>query len=345
MGRRGRHEVLVLVWAVQALTASVLPGTSAATVDKEPEPRLPLEDAVRIAETFRLADAIGEGVWPGWSDAPRALLLVTRDREFLVHHPEPGKSFAAAGFDSVVASDVYVRDRVFDPRMQATFPAVGGIPTVVIGQPRRTDASHSTRWILTALHEHFHQWQQSRPGYYTGVNALGLARGDTTGTWMLDYDFPYDRPEIEAAFSELCEVLLGVVSGVNPLQRYLDAKEAFRKRTGSEDYRYFEFQLWQEGIARYTEIKLARLASLKYRPSAAFIGLPDFMPFAAVADEMERHVMTRLSGASLSESKRVAFYAVGAAEGIALDRVAPEWQSRYMDAHFSTDVLFRRSER
>ncbi|MEE9270646.1 MAG: hypothetical protein V3V49_10350, partial [Candidatus Krumholzibacteria bacterium] len=166
---------------------------------------LPTEDRIRIAEAFRIADELGEKVWRGWSDAPRALLLVTRDREYLVRHPYPTGDFTRVGYDSLLRSDVYTRERVYDPKLLATFPAVAGVPTIVIGQPRNTDASHSTRWVMTLLHEHFHQWQLSQPGYYDAVAGLGLARGDTTGMWMLNYDFPYDSPEVAAAFSHLCK--------------------------------------------------------------------------------------------------------------------------------------------
>ena len=50
--------------------------------------------------------------------------------------------------------------------------------------------------MLTVLHEHFHQLQQSQPGYFQGVEALGLSGGDQTGMWMLNYPFPYKTPAV-----------------------------------------------------------------------------------------------------------------------------------------------------
>ena len=159
-------------------------------------PTLAWDDRLRIAEAFRLADAIGDSIWRGWTSAPFAVLLVTPEREFLVRHPRPTSDFTRIGYDSHLGVDVFVRARTLAPTLLATFPAVGGVPTFVVGQPSATGMS-STEWVLTLVHEHFHQLQTSRPDYYARVEALGLARGDRTGMWMLDYPFPYDSSVVQ----------------------------------------------------------------------------------------------------------------------------------------------------
>src|SRR6478735_7598506 len=35
------------------------------------------DDRIRIAEAFRLAAAVGDEIWPAWTSAPFAILLVT----------------------------------------------------------------------------------------------------------------------------------------------------------------------------------------------------------------------------------------------------------------------------
>ena len=148
-------------------------------------------DRARLAEAFRLAAELGDEVWPGWSKAPFAVLLVTPEREFLVGHPTPPASFTRYGFDSTLARDVYARTRVFQVNLLATFPIDGPLPVIVIGKPELTGKS-TNAWIVTLLHEHFHQLQFSRPDYYARLKALDLARGDSTGMWALNYAFPYD---------------------------------------------------------------------------------------------------------------------------------------------------------
>jgi len=65
-------------------------------------PALPATDRVRIAEAFRLADALTERLWAGWSQAPFAVLLVTPEREFLIRHPRPTSDFQSLGDDSLL---------------------------------------------------------------------------------------------------------------------------------------------------------------------------------------------------------------------------------------------------
>lgn len=138
------------------------------------QPALREADRVRLAEAFRLAENVRYCVWKGWSDVRFAVLLVTPAHEFLVGHLRPADDFAPVGYDSLLRSAVYLRDRVFSPNLLATFPAVGGVSTVVIGQPEHTGKA-STFWVITALHEHFHQFQTGQPGYYDAVVSLDLA--------------------------------------------------------------------------------------------------------------------------------------------------------------------------
>lgn len=58
---------------------------------------------------------------------------------------------------------VGARKRQFRPEFLATFPAVGVVPTIVVGRGENTAARTSTRWALTLLHEHFRQLQYSQP--------------------------------------------------------------------------------------------------------------------------------------------------------------------------------------
>jgi len=299
---------------------------------------LAIDDRVRIAEGRRIAGQFGDAFWPGWSDAPFATLLVTKEAEFLMYHPRPSDDFSPLGYDSLLQSDVFVRERQFDTDLLATFPAVGGIATIVIGQPKKTEASHSTRWVMTLLHEHFHQWQMSRPEYYPSVGSLGLESGDDTGMWMLDYPFPYDDKDVGEAFRQMCQDLHDAVAGTGSqrdrVAAYMASSLGFRSLLSDDDYRYYAFQLWQEGIARYTEYKLASRAEVAYKPSEAFKDLPDFVRFGAVATEIGGKILDELEGMSLKESRRTAFYHVGAALGVLLDKEFPGWRDRYLENRF-----------
>ena len=298
---------------------------------------IPAIDRTRLAEAFRLADKIGDRLWAEWSRAPFAVLLVTGDLEFLVRHPRPPSSFRSIGRDSLLQSEVWTRPRQYDPHFLATF-FVEGVPTIVIGQAESTQVKTSTSWVTTLLHEHFHQLQYSRPDYQAKVKALDLARGDTTGLWMLEYPFPYRDPETVRRFTHMRSQLDSALHAPPARFRsvwsaYLDVRKQTHATLGADDAKYLAFQLWQEGIARYTEVRIASMAAAGYKPSAAFRALPDYHSFA---DEAAR-AMSRLErelAMPLDNVGRTAFYSIGAAEGLLLDRTHPGWRSRYFEHTF-----------
>ena len=314
-----------------------------------PPARMPAPDEadrVRIAEARRIAQRLADDLWPGFTAAPSAVLLVTPKTEFLFYHSNPTNDFTSLGYDTVAQTEVFARDRVFDTHLLATFPAVAGVPTVVIGQPRNTEASRSTRWVATLLHEHFHQYQQSQPGYYESAKSLGLAGEDTTGGWMLDYPFPYGSKVVNEAFLAMCRGLFDAIDAIGKpsfrerLKLYLEARSRFREVLDAKDYAYFSFQVWQEGIARYTEYALMRRAAVAYTPTEAFAQLPDYVPFERDASETLEHILAELLRMSLKKARRTAFYHVGAAEGLLLDQVNPGWRRRYFTEKFFVEKYF-----
>jgi hypothetical protein len=319
----------------------------APAVHAQKPPTLPEADRIRIAEGFRLADALGNRVWPDWDRAPFAVILVTPDHEFLIRHPKPSDDFTLVGEDALLRGKVWYRKRKNPTSFLATFPAVGGVSTVVIGQAENTEAKHSTRWVITLLHEHFHQLQDSQPRFYADVDALGLARGDQSGMWMLNYPFPYTTPVIKEHFSVMSRALAEALRArqkpefSDKLAAYVGSRKRFRSLLGADDYKYFAFQLWKEGIARYTEYHLAELAAAEYRPSKEFQGLKDYQTFKEVKEDILSRMEKELDSVQLDKAKRTVVYNFGAAEGLILDHARPGWRKRYFEEKFSLDQHFR----
>src|SRR5437016_7490450 len=309
-------------------------------------PSISITDRIRLAEAFRLADQIGNEVWPNWSKAPFAVLLVTPDYEFLIRHPKPSDDFAKLAYDPVLRSDVYYRKRTFSKSFLATFPINNSmISTIVVGEAENTRVKTSTPWVITLLHEHFHQLQDSQPNFYADVGALNLAHGDQTGMWMLNYAFPYDRKEVQEQFAEMSKFLAEAIKSprtkrTKKVRQYVEARERFRSMISTDDYKYLSFQFWKEGIARYTEYHLAHLAAAKYRPSKEFVALKDYRSFADVAQTTYDGIFRQLLTQKLGESKREVVYSFGAAEGFLLDRVSPRWRSRYFKDKFALGRLY-----
>lgn len=310
-----------------------------AVAQDRPGPQLPRDDVTRIREFYQVASQIQEGLWTGWSKIPAPLLLVTADAEFLTHHPVPPAEMKKIG------DDLYARPRQFPTNLQATFPAFGPPSVIVIGEPINTHSKSSTPWLFTVMHEHFHQLQNAQPGYFDGVKALNLSKGDTTGMWMLNYPFPYEKPEIDQRFTQLRDLLVRTLEEKDEskfaglVNEYVAQRRKFFGSLSTDDRKYFNFQLWQEGIARYTEVKSAQ-ACASCQPTAEFGTLSDYEPFADYATRARAKTLSELKQVDLAGLKRDAVYSFGASEGFLLDRINPGWKDNYFKHMFSLDPYF-----
>ena len=276
-------------------------------------------DRQNIALSTAIVQRVGDSLWPKWAQTPFQIDLLTSNGPALVNVPKP---FAPPPF----------------PRnLEATVILDGG-PIVVIGQPQYTQAKTPVRWSVTLLHEHFHQWQQSWPEYTDAVTSLNLARGDKTGMWMLNYAFPYGDARVDAAYALMSDRLADALDELetpnfgDALAKYLKARAAFKSLLSLDDYRYFAFQCWQEGTARYTEIAVARLAVQTHESDPSFLNDLQASALREDADRTYAGVLKRLRSLPLAQEKRVDFYAVGAGEAFILDHVAPSWREQYLDS-------------
>lgn len=320
--------------------------TFAISLKPDTAPNLRHEDRIRIAEAYNIAELYGDKIWENYYAAPFALLLVYDENEFLIYHPSPSDDFKPLGFDSLLNSKVYYRKRIFSTGFLATFPAVNGLSTIVVGTPENTKKS-SIEWVITILHEHFHQYQNSQLDYYSSVNELDLSGGDETGMWMLNYPFPYEDEKINAVY-DLCKKSLARIFRNKNETQFQDLYEIYKSRRtnlieslSENDYKYFSFQIWQEGIARYTEIKLLRvLMEDNYIFSKEVQKLNDYKSLEDHYDDYYTNALNLLNGLSLRDSERNCFYAFGAFERLLLDKVNPEWKKIYFDKKFFIEKYY-----
>jgi hypothetical protein len=306
---------------------------------------LPLKEAYLIKEAKKISEELGDKLWPGTGKVPFAIILVTDSTEFLMYHPYPSNDFTLAGNDTILKTPVYQRPRIYNKDWLATFPAVNGVNCIVVGTVANTGRA-VTDWLITLLHENFHQFVYSSNDYYDAVKKLNLSGGDETGMWMLNYPFPYDSTPVIQQYKKYSTALINAVKAVNQKtfkHQYLlfkKEKNLFKNLLRPDDYSYFSFQLWQEGLARYTEYKFLQLLR-SYTVSREVINIEGYLPIAVYARQFYNTELEKLHTLDLAEQKRICIYAAGFAEGLLLDAVNKKWRRQYLLQKFSTDSYYK----
>jgi len=309
--------LLLLSWlAFAGAQAAPPPPATVATTPGRGERLGPMLSQVR-----KFAAGEGDRLWPGYGAAPFEFLLVEATGETLLCRLQMPPGFVSAGQDETTGCPRHVRARTPLPdTLLAAMPLFGPPPTIVMGTPETTDRTQAD-WLRTILHEHFHQWQFSLPDYFARIDALDLKGGDETGMWALNYAFPYDRADVVRAQAAASNALADAVAARGTREffprfdAYLAKRWAFEAAAGVNNWRYIEFQLWQEGVARWTEIRLGRV-----------------FPDDGVANGsavLEQRTLAGLRSPDLAGQRREFVYAYGAAEAMLMEACGPNWRARY----------------
>ena len=302
---------------LRAMGLLVLTAVAASALASAPTPTTGAD----LALLQSIARTHGEALWPGLGAAPFGLLLVEERQETLLCHPAAPPGFTAAGRDEATGCDRLVRPRSnLDAGLLAAMPIFGPPSTIVVGTPAAAGVSRE-RWRLAILHEHFHQWQDDLPHIHARIAELGLAGGDETGMWMLNYAFPYEDAAVGEAFAQASRALAAAVAARGSdafparLADYLERRRALAAAAGGRNWRYFEFQLWKEGVARWTEIALGRAS--------------DDAALRAEAGLLEREMVGEVGRPDLAPRRRLAVYAIGTGEAMLLEACDPGWRMAY----------------
>jgi len=306
------------------------------------------EDVTLIAEAYHLQKSLGGRLWMGWAETQIPILYVTRDFEYALGFPENAKGFQSLNSNDILPGvKIQVRQRVLEPTLAAARD-VDGVNAVVIGSPANLGKSPS-RWVLIAVHEMFHVWQFSK-GSTAKVRELNIG-SPSDASWQVNFPFPYNNADLmrlihlqsyliylAATNVELSDAKYNAGTALEAVEVYrnvlkqLDASDQF--------YKYSKFQEWDEGIAFYTEYKLAELAaSADYQPSAAFRQLDGFQSYRQLWDDTYKNRIFLAKHAGRIARSRTTFYQLGLGKGLLLDRLMPDWKSRYFASGIWLDDL------
>lgn len=289
-------------------------------------------DVALIREAFHLQSKLGNSIWRGWDSAKAPFLYKTRNWDYLIHHPNPPKEFSSH-FDESWGDSIWIRANADTLNYQASFP-INSINTVVITAPEKDYDPYL--WVLKATHELFHIYQ----GLERIVNPFV---GPYADKHELSFPFDYSNTAILAACRVEAELLFNLVtkqqlspgdSTVSP-RVFRDMQKVFVVVfTDSLHLRYKRWIEWSEGVARYTERRLADLARnlSNYQPTKEFAALHPNSSYSKLwLDTYERTGTNPIRFVGEGVRGRVMFYYSGMGKAYVLDRIHPHWRLEYFN--------------
>lgn len=224
-----------------------------------------------------------------------------------------------------------------DFESQAPFPLNKVIPYRLVWKFLLGD---SEVYIGGLIHEAFHAFQAE-----TVYNRLDQAEE----SMHTDTRYPWDDPALAESWQQEMDVLVDALRSEDPTRvgslacQFIQLRDQRREQfeLSAEEISFEREREWLEGLAKYTELTVLRLAqgtgSEKLAPGAD--ALEDFSAYAGMEDYYWQQVgeVRRLSG----RSGDTRFYYTGFAQGALLDRLSPGWQKRAFDEAVYLEDLLR----
>ncbi len=305
---------------------------------KAADSRLGPREVALIEEAYHLWSTQADRIWPGASGVRAPIVYVGQNDEYAIGFTQPLSGFGNAGSAGKLGT-IQVRQRRLPPEVSA-FLEVEGVKAVAMGRPEARGQSPEA-WVLTACHEMFHAWQDARGGS-AKIDSLGIQPGAPAGSWQLSFPFPYSSAGImrlihvqghllwlASTASDPDEAKYNAGTALDGVRVYHSLLDAAGPNSKAKEYSIM--QEWTEGVASYTEFRIARAAAMPaYRPTAAFTAFPDFRgyPDTWKADYQNRPYLVKHAGRAAKD--RTAFYHLGMGKAMALDALMPGWKQKYL---------------
>jgi hypothetical protein len=305
-----------------------------------PPPKLASQERALIEELHQLTATLAPRLWPQWPGRLPPILLRARGLDILIAHPDPPHEFSPL-LQAGLPWPASVRAAAGQPDVQASYP-INGVATAVMSPP--TPGESPCAWVLKAAHEVFHCYQ--------GIDRI---RDPFVGRFSsyndLTFPFPYADEARSAAFRLEAEIIYRLATAepgdaaalATDSRLLLLAWRVERALPGGPELQDYKLLTeWSEGVARYTERELARLAAT-YRPATSFA-----TAFPACSYEQvyrDRYGPTTMLNpirfVGQGVSGRTMFYYLGMGKAYALDRMDPDWKRGYRRA--TLDELLERA--
>jgi hypothetical protein len=258
-------------------------------------------------------------LWPGFAPLRMSLAVYDQADSYLFRHPNPPAQYRQLPG----APEVYMMAGL-DPVITANSSAqLGGVPTATV----RLGSASRWQGAALAIHELFHVFQRARhPSWIANEADL--------------FTYPFERADALALRREETGALVAAFSATIPdvaagaltakdsasvrcwARAFITARSKRFALIGAEAAAYERGTELNEGLARYVELRATGL-------------LPFMQPMSGDSSLAGSRSRT---GEFAAEAVRQRAYEVGAAMGMVLDHVRPDWRAR-LEAAASTPPL------
>jgi hypothetical protein len=188
------------------------------------------------------------------------------------------------------------------------------------------------------LHESFHVHQyQMAPGRMAKAESIH----------KLGKDYEASTKSFQAEWKQESNLLADALEAkteterIEHVQQFLAARETRRSKSSLDDRQvdYERWLEWEEGTAKYLEVKMLRLASdtAVYQPILEMKVDGDFKQYQKIDQRWSQELFQLRHPQSDGEPR---FYMTGLAQAFLLDTLMPDWKDRYwQEGVFLEDLL------
>ncbi len=309
-----------------------------------PEPPAWIGEA---AEAWNLLAQRGGMVWDGWGQTLPPLLISKGSDDFLAGHPHPPDGFELAEGLKISRKDVFRRAGHLVPAPSATTWNVAGVWSVAV--PERSEFQAAVdkvmgqgkvtidppAYVRSTVHEAFHAYQ------FTLVNGNPPDFGSTAMEKAVMADL-LSRPGVDAAYTAEGQALAsalrmtGKADILAQTRAFLKLRQERRATLAPAAGAYEQSMEWTEGLARYAEVSLVRLAGGEdYKPTLASLNYPS-------PEKTWEQFLNDLSRPTQDPDIYWGrYYLMGAGQAFLLDQLLPGWKERALVERQSLEALLQ----
>ncbi len=364
--------LLAVIIAISWLSNIGLPKNSSS-----PDQLSELEKA-RLAEAFHLRESLGDATWPGWSQLDIPVIVYNEAYAFLVGYPDPPDGWfkvpsmeQRGGAWEIVPNDTfggqpYYRTPITDPtktpqgftvlvgeRWVATFttreysqvsfykdfrenlpPVLSDLVPVRLVWSFLMGKTES--YIAALEHESFHALEGS----------IALEKFTASEEmYSVDATYPYD--DMDEPWKQEMNALVQAAQAKTEAEardlarQFLELRAQRRQQLTTEQVDLEQLREWEEGLAKYAELEISRLAaeSSDYQAIESMAQDKGFKDYQGQQQFWSKQLQQAAGPVVLSGDTR--FYYSGNAIAVVLDRLLLGWKTRALPGGEYLDDLLK----